>query len=48
MHANLPKIAKRWEREYKNGGVVLPEKVAIAKACGKVMANRRKKTKFYV
>ena len=38
MHANLPKIAKRWEKEYKNGGKVLPTKVAIATGCGKVMA----------
>ena len=38
------KIAKRWEKEYKNGG---PVRVAIAKGCGKVMPNRRKKTKFY-
>ena len=22
MHANLPKIAKRWERDYKQGGRV--------------------------
>ena len=47
MHANLPKIAKRWEKEYKDGGKVLPTKGAIATGCGKVMANRRKKTKFY-
>ena len=47
MHANLPKIAKRWEKEYKDGGKVLTTKVAIATGCGKVMANRRKKTKFY-
>ena len=47
MHANLPDIAKRWEKEYSKGGKVLPTKVAIANGCGKVMANRRKKTKFY-
>ena len=47
MHANLPKIAKRWEKEYKKGGRVLPTMVAIATGCGKVMANRRKKTKYY-
>ena len=44
MHANLPKIAKRWEQMYKDGG---PIRVAIAKGCGKVMANRRKKTTYY-
>jgi len=48
MHANLPKIAKRWEKEYKKGGRVLPTRVAIATGCGKVMANRRKKTKYYI
>ena len=47
MHANLPKIAKRWEKEYKKGGRVLPTRVAIATGCGKVMANRMKKTKYY-
>ena len=47
MHANLPKIAKRWEKEDKKGGRVLPTRVAIATGCGKVMANRRKKTKYY-
>ena len=47
MHANLPDIAKRWEKKYSTGGKVLPTKVAIATGCGKVMANRRKKTKFY-
>ena len=41
MHANLPKIAKRWEKEYKDGGKVLPTKVAIATGCGMVMANGR-------
>ena len=47
MHANLPKIAKRWVKEYSKGGKVLPTRVAIATGCGKVMANRRKKTKYY-
>jgi len=47
MHANLPDIAKRWEKKYSIGGKVLPTKVAIATGCGKVMTNRRKKTKFY-
>ena len=47
MHANLPKIAKRWEKEYSKGGKVLQTRVAIATGCGKVMANRRKKTKYY-
>ena len=47
MHANLPDIAKRWEKKYSKGGKVLPTKFAIATGCGKVMANRRKKTKFY-
>ena len=47
MHANLPKIAKRWEKEYSKGGKVLPTRVAIATGSGKVMANRRKKTKYY-
>ncbi len=47
MHANLPKIAKRWEKEYSKGGKVLPTRVAIATGCGKVMTNRRKKTKYY-
>jgi hypothetical protein len=47
MHANLPDIAKRWEKKYSKGGKVLPTKVAIATGCGKVMTNRRKKTKFY-
>ena len=47
MHANLPDIAKRWEKKYSKGGKVLPTKVAIATGWGKVMANRRKKTKFY-
>ena len=47
MHANLPKIAKRWEKEYKKCCRVLPTRVAIATGCGKVMANRRKKTKYY-
>ena len=47
MHANLPDIAKRWEKKYSTGGKVLPTKVAIATGCGEVMANRRKKTKFY-
>ena len=27
LHANHPEIAKRWEKEYKNGG---PVRVAIA------------------
>ena len=44
MHANLPEIAQRWEKEYKDGG---PVRVEIAKGCGKVMKNRRKKTKYY-
>ena len=44
LHANHPEIVQRWEKEYKNGG---PVRVAIAKGCGKVMPNRRKKTKFY-
>ena len=44
MHANLPDIAKRWEKEYSKGGKVLPTRVAIATGCGKVMANRRKKS----
>ena len=44
LHANHPEIEQRWEKEYKNGG---PVRVAIAKGCGKVMPNRRKKTKFY-
>ena len=25
MHANLPKIAQRWEKKYKNGGNVTTE-----------------------
>ena len=33
-----------WEKEYKNGG---PVRVAIARGCGKVMSDRRKKTKYY-
>ena len=44
MHANLPKIAKRSEKEYKEGG---PVRVAIARGCGIVMSDRRKKTKYY-
>jgi|TARA_B100001079_G_scaffold60680_1_gene51417 hypothetical protein len=39
MHANLPKIAKRWEHKYKSGG---PTRVAIAKNCGKLRKNGKK------
>ena len=48
LWANEPEIAKRWEKypkAYKQGG---PIKIAIAKGCGKVMANRRKKTKYFI
>ena len=44
LHANHPDIAERWEKNYKKGG---PVRVAIAKGCGKVMSDRRKKTKYY-
>ena len=44
LHANHPEIAKRWEKEYKDGG---PVRVAIARGCGKVMSDSRKKTKYY-
>ena len=44
LHANHPEIAVRWEKNYKKGG---PVRVAIARGCGKVMSDRRKKTKYY-
>jgi len=44
LHANHPEIAQRWETKYKEGG---PVRVAIARGCGKVMSDRRKKTKYY-
>ena len=45
LHANHTEIAQRCEKEYKKGG---PVRVAIARGCGKVMKNRRKKTKYYI
>ena len=45
MHATHPEIAQRWETKYKDGG---PTRVAIAGGCGKVMSDRRKKTKYYI
>ena len=44
FHANHPDIAERGEKNYKKGG---PVRVAIARGCGKVMSDRRKKTKYY-
>tara|TARA_R100001530_G_scaffold43220_1_gene32894 strand:- start:319 stop:486 length:168 start_codon:yes stop_codon:yes gene_type:complete len=43
LHANHPEIAQRWEKKYEKGGVV---RIVIAKECGKVMPNKRKKTKY--
>tara|TARA_R110002020_G_scaffold297597_1_gene513359 strand:+ start:213 stop:401 length:189 start_codon:yes stop_codon:yes gene_type:complete len=51
LWANEPEIARDWTDTYgsrihkKAGG---PVRVAIAKGCGKVMANRRKKTKYFI
>ena len=41
----MRKDNKPWKKQgYKDGG---PTRIAIAKGCGKVMSDRRKKTKYY-
>ena len=49
MHANLPKIAKRWEKKYSIGGSVTEEYVgsAIKTEYGGVKLSNKSYEKYY-
>jgi len=40
MHANLPEIAKRWEKQYKEGGSVYTGSAIKTEYDGKKLSNK--------